>query len=108
MKNFIQPGDVLTFVAPAGGVVSGDGVVNGSLFGVAAYTAGAGAEVEANLIGVFALPKTAGALALGVKAYWDGAAVTGTATGNRLIGAVAKAAGAGDATVRVRLNGVSV
>lgn len=110
MKNFVQDGNVLTFIAPAGGVVSGDGVVNGALFGIAAYTALAGQEVEANLVGVFALPKAAGALTLGQKVYWDSAAkaVTGTATGNRWIGAVARAAAAGDATVRVRLDGTSI
>lgn len=110
MRNFIQPGDVITFVAPAGGVVSGDGVVNGSLFGVASYSALAGQEVEANLVGVFALPKAAGALTLGQKVYWDSAAkaVTAAATGNRWIGAAAMAAGAGEATVRVRLDGTSI
>lgn len=38
MKNFIQRGDMITVTAPTGGVTSGQGVLVGNLFGVAATT----------------------------------------------------------------------
>lgn len=110
MKNYVQPGNVVTLTSPAGGVRSGDGILVGSLFGVAAYDAAAGEEVEVSLVGVYELPKAAGAIGEGAKAYWDGAAkaVTGTASGNKLIGAVIRAAGSADASTRVRLDGTTV
>src|SRR5262245_39799172 len=108
-KNYVQPGNVLTLIAPAD-VKSGDGVLVGKLFGVATYDAAAGAEVECGVTDVWELAKAAGALAQGATVYWDNTAknVTATATGNSLIGAVTEAAAAGAATARVRLNGVSL
>ncbi len=106
MKNFIHPGNTLTFTASAS-VTSGQGVMQGSLFGVAATAADTGEDFEAQVVGVFELPKTGGAIAKGAKAYWsagDGA-VTGTASGNTLIGAAVTPAEAGADVVRVRLNG---
>jgi predicted RecA/RadA family phage recombinase len=38
MKNSIQRGDMITITAPTGGVTSGQGVLVGNLFGVAATT----------------------------------------------------------------------
>ena len=109
MKNFIQPGNVVTLPAPVGGALSGQAVQIGSLFGVAAYTALQGADLEVEVVGVFELPKAAGALAAGQKAYWDATnkVVTGTATGNVAIGAVVLAVASAALTVRVRLDGVS-
>ena len=57
MKTFIQNGDVITVTAPAGGVASGDGVIVGSLFGIAAFTAAEGEAVEIATRGVYILPK---------------------------------------------------
>lgn len=109
MKNFIQPGHIVTFTAPAGGVDSGDGMLSGSLFGVASTKAAAGAEVEGAVEGVFELPKAADDVSFGERLYWDDTAknVTTTATENTLIGAAIAAAASGVATVRVRLNGVA-
>ena len=45
MKNFIQPGNTLTMIAPVD-VTSGIGVLVGNIFGVAAFDALAAAEVE--------------------------------------------------------------
>ena len=45
-KNMVQAGDVITFTAPAGGVVSGQGIAIGSLFGVAQFDAAEGAQGE--------------------------------------------------------------
>lgn len=110
MKNFVQPGNTVTMPAPSGGVLSGQGLLVGTLFGVAAYDAAEAAEVEMDLVGVFDLPKAAGAITQGAPIYWDDTAknVTATATGNDLIGAAILAADAGAATARVRLNGVSI
>jgi predicted RecA/RadA family phage recombinase len=110
-KNFIQPGEVVTVAAPTGGVASGAGVLTGSLFGVTAYGAVEGADVEVATCGVWDLPKAASVTpGVGAKVYWDNTNknVTTTASGNSLIGVATKAALAGDATVRVRLDGTSI
>jgi predicted RecA/RadA family phage recombinase len=104
-RNFRQLGNVVTATAPAGGVVSGEGVLIGTCFGVAAYDAPEGSETELNVEGVWSLPKTAGAVSFGAPLYWNSAAknVTTTATGNPRIGFAARGAAAGDTTVDVRL-----
>ncbi|MBF0116451.1 MAG: DUF2190 family protein [Magnetococcales bacterium] len=107
MKNFVQPGDTVTVVAPVA-VNSGDGVLVGALFGVALSTTAIGANVEMLTEGVVDLPKAAVAITQGAKVYWDNTAknVTTTSAGNTLIGCAIVAAAVGDGTVRVRLNGV--
>src|SRR5688572_28924501 len=107
MKNHVQPGDVITFPAPVGGVVSGQGVLVGSAFGVAAYDAAAGQPVECAVVGVYRLAKAAGAIAFGAKVYWTGTAASTTASGNTLIGWCAEAAAADADTVAVRLDGTA-
>ena len=105
-KNFIQPGNTLTLTAPSD-VSSGDGVLVGTIFGIAAGAAVSGAEFEAMTEGVFEMTKATGAITQGAKVYWDNTNknVTTTATANTLIGAATVAAASGDATVPVRLNG---
>jgi len=108
MKNFVQPGNTLTLTAPYA-VASGDGLLVGSLFGVAAGTAALGETIETALVGVFDLKKVASqAWSAGDKIYWDNTAkeTTKTATANTLIGVAveAVAGGAGDTIGRVRLN----
>lgn len=56
MKNFVQRGDTITVAAPAT-LSSGDGVLIGSLFGVATTDAASGADVALVTTGVIALPK---------------------------------------------------
>jgi predicted RecA/RadA family phage recombinase len=109
MQNFVQVGEQLRFTAAAD-LVSGQGFVLGSLFGVATQNVPSGGEGVARIQGVVRLPKAAGALTQWQKVYWDDTAknVTGTATANRLIGAATRAQLAGDATVEVRLNGLAV
>lgn len=107
MKNFIQPGLNVTVDAPAGGAASGDGVLIGALFGVAAYTAPAGAPLEIATAGIFYLPKPAGtAFTVGAKLYWNALAkaVTATAAGNAWIGVAVEGANASAPTVKARLN----
>jgi predicted RecA/RadA family phage recombinase len=109
MKNYVQPGTTLTLTAPYA-VTSGDGLLVGSIFGVAAGDAASGATVEAALTGVFDLTKIGSqAWTVGAKVYWDDTnkRCTTVATDNTLIGVAveAVAGGAGDTIGRVRLNG---
>ena len=58
MKNYVQPGKTITLAAPYA-VAAGDGLLVGAIFGVATAAAGNGEAVEAVLVGVFDLKKTA-------------------------------------------------
>ena len=110
MKNFIQRGDMITVTAPTGGVTSGQGLLVGNLFGVAAKTAAEGESVEIATVGVYELPKLVSAvIAAGVRVAWDNTAkqVVLPATGMVPIGVATVAAGNGVATVRVRFDGVA-
>lgn len=109
MKNFIAEGDVVTVAAPAT-VASGDGVLVGTLFGIAAYSAASGADVEIKLGGVYELPKTsAQAWTVGAAIYWDGTNKVATSSdgsgANVKIGKALAAAGNPSATGIVRLDG---
>jgi len=109
MRNYVQPGAALTMTAPYA-VTSGDGLLVGSIFGVAAADAASGTTVEAALTGVFDLTKIGSqAWTVGAKVYWDDTnkRCTTVATDNTLIGVAveAVAGGAGDTIGRVRLNG---
>ena len=109
MKTYIQPGHAITLLAPYA-VESGDGLLVGSIFGVASHDAALGAEVETQLTGVLDLAKTASqAWTAGAKVYWDNAAkrVTNVASGNTLVGVAVLAVGSGADEIvgRVRLNG---
>ena len=108
MKNFVQPGNTITLTAPYA-VASGDGLLVGSIFGIAAGDAALGDPVETALVGVYDLKKVASqAWSAGDKVYWDNTnkEATKTATANTLIGVAleAVAGGAGDVIGRVRLN----
>ncbi|MEY9184644.1 DUF2190 family protein [Bradyrhizobium sp. USDA 313] len=109
MKNYIQPGKMVTATAPVGGTVSGTAYLIGSLFGVAATSQAAGEDVEIATVGVFELPKVAAQAwaAPFAAVYWDNAAknVTNVAAGNTKIGINMKAQGAADTVARIRLNG---
>jgi predicted RecA/RadA family phage recombinase len=109
MKNYVQPGNTITLTAPYA-VTSGDGLLVGSIFGVAAGDAASGATVETALTGVFDLTKIGSqAWTIGAKIYWDDSnkRCTTVATDNTVIGVAveAVAGGAGDTIGRVRLNG---
>ena len=109
MRNYIQPGHAITLAAPYD-VVSGAGLLVGSIFGVASHDALSGAEVETQLTGVIDLAKVASqAWTAGAKVYWDNTAkrVTNVASGNTLVGVAVLAVGAGADEIvgRVRLNG---
>lgn len=109
MKNYVQPGNIITLTAPYA-VASGDGLLVGAIFGVASGTVALGEAVETAVEGVYDLKKVASqAWAAGDKIYWDNTAknTTKTLTSNTLIGVAteAVAGGATDLIGRVRLNG---
>ncbi|WP_267426338.1 DUF2190 family protein [Methylobacterium sp. GC_Met_2] len=74
MKNYLQNGDALNVVAPAAGVVSGQPLVIGKIFGVCGSTRLVGETFALWRKGIFSLPKTnAQAWAQGDTLYWDAA-----------------------------------
>ena len=108
MKNYVQPGNTITLTAPYA-VTSGDGLLVGSIFGIASGDAALNDPVEAALVGVFDITKVGSqAWTVGAKVYWDDTnkRITSVATSNTLIGVAteAVAGGAGDTIGRVRLN----
>ncbi len=106
MKNFVQPGEVITVTAPYA-LTAGQGALVGGLFGVAQAAAGNGTPVELDTRGVFDITKVGSqAWTEGALIYWDNAnrRATNSASGNTLIGvAVAPlpGSGAGETTGRV-------
>ncbi|MDS9468609.1 DUF2190 family protein [Paracoccus sp. MBLB3053] len=105
MKNYIQPGNQVSIPAPAD-VSSGQGVLAGSLFGVAVHDAATGADLELALKGAYRMAKATGAVwTVGARLYWDDTAkaVTVTANTNKLIGVALAAAGSADTAGEVLL-----
>ena len=106
MKNYVQPGNTVTAIAPTGGVTSGDGVLIGELCGVATGTAAATEEFEMQIEGVVNVPKlTTAVLAAGDRVFWDPTPgeVNDTATAQQLAGIAVVAAGNGGTTVDIKL-----
>lgn len=104
--NFVQPGKTVTLAAPYDRS-SGDGLLVGTLFGVAQYDVDSGDDVEAALEGVFELTKvSAQAWTQGQAIYWDNSAkkATTTASTNTPIGHATEVAANPSSTGRVRLN----
>lgn len=111
MRNFVQPGGMISLIAVAA-VLSGAGVVKGSIFGIAATNAAIGEEFEAATDGVYALPKKAAVVVTqGQPAYFnaaDGTVTNVSAAGLFLIGSFTQAQAGADATGNVRLSGAPV
>ena len=107
MKNFVQPGDSINVTAPYA-VSSGQGVLVGGLFGVAAFDAALSTTLEIQTEGVFDLTKEpALAIAQGARVFWDNTnrRVTTTSNGNFPIGAATVAAATSDTNVRIWIDG---
>jgi predicted RecA/RadA family phage recombinase len=109
MKTYVQPGNTITLAAPYA-VASGDGLLVGSIFGVAIAAAALNDPVETIVDGVLDLKKVGSqAWTVGAKVYWDNTnkQTTTTSSGNTLIGVAVEAvgSGAGETVGRVRLNG---
>lgn len=110
MRNYVQPGDMITVAAPYA-LASGAGCLIGSLFGVAAGVYANAETAEIKTTGVFDLKANAASVgATGAKAYWDDTAkeVTATVGTNKLIGVYVIDKAATVLTARVRLNGINV
>jgi predicted RecA/RadA family phage recombinase len=111
MKNFVQPGDIVTVAAPAN-VVAGQLFRVGLLAGVAVTDALNTAPVNMAIDGVFDVTKAGSqAWTVGQAIYGVGTttlvATTATTTGNILLGVAAAAvgSGAGETIGRIILNG---
>ena len=109
MKTFIQNGDVITVTAPTSGTTSNDGIIVGSLFGIATCNALASESVEIATTGVFDLNKDAATvMSQGDRVAWDDTAreIALPGVGLYPVGVAVAAAGNGTTVVRVRLDGV--
>ncbi|NTD85487.1 DUF2190 family protein [Agrobacterium tumefaciens] len=107
MRNFIQPGKVLTMTAPVGGVVSGKLYIFGSIFGVAATSAAEGQQFELNTGEVYELPKNSAEAwaTVGLDIYATSAGIlTTTASGNKKVGVNTATAENPSGSGLVRLN----
>jgi len=110
MKNYLQNGDIVRVTTPAGGIASGDPLIVGGIFGIAAYSSAEGDPVELSTTGVFQLPKASAAvLTVGARVAWDNTAkeVATPAAGRFPIGLAVEAAGNGVTSVAVRLDGIA-
>jgi predicted RecA/RadA family phage recombinase len=110
MKNYIQEGSIIAVTAPTGGVISGEGLIVGSLFGAALHSAAEGESLEVATDGVYRLPKASTVvLAIGTRVAWDNSAknINVLGTGRFPVGIAAEAAGNGITSVAVRLDGVA-
>jgi predicted RecA/RadA family phage recombinase len=109
MKNYVQPGDVISAAAPYQVNSGGGALLGGSLFGIAVDTVASGATGVFATEGVFDVTKatTAGeAYTLGQRLFWDNTnkRITSTSTGNVAVGlAIVASAATGDPTVRMTL-----
>jgi predicted RecA/RadA family phage recombinase len=109
MKTYIQNGHVITVPAPAGNIASGEGVIVGNIFGIAAYAAVEGDPLELATTGVYKLPKvTAAVLTVGARVAWDNTAknINVPGAGRFPVGTATEAAGNGITSIAVRLDGV--
>lgn len=74
MKNFVQPGEIITYTAGAN-LTSGQVVAIGNMLGVTCSAIANGATGEVALKGVFTVPKVSGAvIAQGDSLTWDASA----------------------------------
>ena len=104
--TFVLDGDTIDFTAAAA-VAVGDVVVQGDLVGVVTRALAIGELGSLIVEGVLDFNKlTNVAFTVGTILYWDDTnnVVTATATGNKAIGKVIRAAATTDATVRIRLS----
>ena len=105
MKNYVQKGDTLKFVAGAD-ISSGDMVEVGDLVGVAIADCLNGEECIAYIEGVYELPKVNGdVIGQGDIVYHDGSgAITSTVGSNKVAGYAFEAKGAGTDSIQVKLD----
>lgn len=112
MRNYLQPGKVVSLTAPVGGVVAGQPYQIGQLLVIAQASVAATLKFEGMTTGVFSVTKPGSqAWAEGAIVYWDDAArkFTTVAEGNLRVGCAVEAVGSGstEETGKVRLDGVA-
>lgn len=110
MKNFIQPGAVLTLLAAAV-VLSGEAVLVGKIFGVALSSVAAGASGEFQTEGVHELPVlSTDVVTVGAPLYWDVAnkRLTVTVASNTRVGVATVAKAAGGLTALLKIDAVII
>jgi len=87
MNTYKQKGNVLSLIAPGGGVTSGVPVIIEDMTVIPATTAAAAAEFEGAVEGVYEVPKTAAETwKAGEILYWD----SGTGFATNVAGALFK------------------
>lgn len=111
--SFQQPGDVLEFTAPTGGVTKGVPVLIGAAIVIPEDTVAQTLPFRGALVGVHSVPKVGSqAWSVGDIVYLDSgnSRFTKTSAGGYRAGVAVEAvgAGAGETTGKVRLNGVGV
>jgi predicted RecA/RadA family phage recombinase len=110
MKNQVSDGKTIQLKSEDSanvGKVSGDVVVVGNMFAVAASNnpAATGDTFAGAIDGVFSLPKLSGeGIAQGKRVYWNGSGLGATPTGLGPVGTTTKIALSGDTTVEVAIN----
>jgi len=110
MNNFVQPGEVQSFTAPNGGVLTGLAYKIGQALVVAVASVAQDLPFDGRIRGVFTLPKATGQTwSEGALLYWDnsGKKFTTSAGGNRLSGWAQAEAATGDTTGSVYLDGAA-
>ncbi len=104
--TFVHAGDLIDFTAAAA-VAVGDVIVQGDLVGIVDRGLAIGEQGSLVVKGVLDFAKlTNVAYTVGTILYWDDTnnVVTTTATGNKVIGKVVRAAATTDPTVRIRMS----
>jgi predicted RecA/RadA family phage recombinase len=109
--RYVQKGDSIDFI-PTEAVNAGDVVILGDLVGIAKLDIAAGELGSLALVGVFDIPKAAGAVTAGAKIYYDAVNAVATteaddggdpAVAFAYLGKVVADAADTDETVRIRL-----
>lgn len=112
MKNGISTGQVMTYTAPTGGVVSGTPVLIGALLVVPVASAAQTEKFAGETLGVIEFTKvSAQAWTEGQVIFWDNTNkrfTSASATGLFPVGVAAEAAANPSALGKVRLDGVAV
>lgn len=106
MKNYVQPGKMLTVPSLAAAITAGQPLLVGALPVVASGTYAIGDTGEFAAEGVFEFDKTTGAaMAQGALVEWDNGTskVIGDTLGDYDLGHVWEAAGSSDTKVKVKL-----
>ncbi len=108
MRNFKQPGLIVTLTAPSA-VVAGQVIQVGQIVGIVVNDAASGAEMEVQRMGLFeGLAKETGtAWTEGALIHWNGTAFSAAAlaTGDLVVGYAAAAAASGATVGDVILTG---